>query len=154
MPSLVMTGFRRRSANSSNPFCDSHISIIRKPLSVGWETCWYIPGSGRASTPISARIARNSLCVKPVTFMVITTTFIIFSPRRVIQKSLLLTALAAAIHSVSGIHQEEVEFCVGKTSRSYAHHCEFHNSAALYFDAFVRVISHLLCSDFDYDLYK
>src|SRR5262245_41190673 len=78
MPSLVMAGFRRRSANSSNPFCDSHISIIRNPVSVGWEICWYIPGSGRASTPISSSIARNSLWVKPVTFIVITTIFILF----------------------------------------------------------------------------
>src|SRR5215467_2364179 len=38
----------------------------------GWEICWYIPGSGRASTPISSSIARNSLWVKPVTFIVIT----------------------------------------------------------------------------------
>src|SRR5262249_60522753 len=78
MPSLVIAGFKRRSANSSNPFCDSHISIIRKPVSVGWEMCWYIPGSGRASTPISSSIARNSLWVKPVTFIVITTIVILF----------------------------------------------------------------------------
>src|SRR5215510_5444090 len=78
MPSLVMAGFRRRSANSSNPFCDSHISMIRKPVSVGWEICWYIPGSGRASTPISSSIARNSLWVNPVTFIVITTISIFF----------------------------------------------------------------------------
>src|SRR5215470_12893221 len=78
MPSLVIAGFRRRSANSSNPFCDSHTSMMRKPVSVGWEICWYIPGSGRASTPISSSIARNSLWVNPVTFIVITTIFILF----------------------------------------------------------------------------
>src|SRR5262245_58695589 len=78
MPSLVITGFRRRSANSSKPFRESHTSMIRKPVSVGWEICSYIPGSGRASTPISSSIARNSLCVKPVTFIVITTISLLF----------------------------------------------------------------------------
>src|SRR6266700_6551954 len=80
MPSLLTAGFKRRPANSSNPSCDSHTSMTRKPVSVGWEICWYIPGSGRASTPISSNNARNSLWVNPVMFIVITTVLIVDSP--------------------------------------------------------------------------
>src|SRR5215813_2941311 len=94
MPSFVIAGFRRRSANSSNPFCDSHTSMIRNPVSVGWEICWYIPGSGRASTPISSSIARNSLWVKPVTFIVITTVSILFFLILISPFSLLLSLMA------------------------------------------------------------
>src|SRR5580700_7960382 len=80
MPSLVTAGIKRRPANSSNPSCDSHTSMTRKPVSVGWEICWYIPGSGRASTLISSNNARNSLWVSPVMFIVMTTVFIVYSP--------------------------------------------------------------------------